>query len=160
VAPDHGAQSTGPQIDRLFLLQGPVMLAGCVVDVSMENTPGDAPLNLCGTAAAVDVRYSECPVRLRVEADGVILQLGVGKRQHVDMDCDRYIFFRWSGFRRSLRQYPLPSVLSVKRALGHCDPPRAVTLRTTSCICIVGLPQPFMASTSTHDHCLALVARA
>jgi hypothetical protein len=77
----RGTAQTG-----LLLLQPPVILAGWVVDVGGENPSGDASLNLRGVAVGIDVRHDECSVRSRVEADCVISQHAVGKRQHVAID--------------------------------------------------------------------------
>lgn len=69
------------------------MLTRWVGDICIENASSDAPLDLDDTTPAIDVRLGECPVRLRVEFYGIILQRAVGKRQNVTVDGHGYTFF-------------------------------------------------------------------
>jgi len=70
----------------------PVMLAGAVGDISIQNVPDYATLNKHGPPADSGGDQAERPVLIGIKADGKVAQCAISEGQRFAMDGDRHIF--------------------------------------------------------------------
>jgi hypothetical protein len=71
----------------LLLFSLPVVHVWRIGDIGIKDAPRDAPLNTHDVTPDIDMCRGECPVRVTVEAYGVVLQRAVGKCQHAIVDA-------------------------------------------------------------------------